>query len=91
MRRGNGGRFYSGKVDFEETRGGRRMAPIHFLCLQIFSASMNLVQVTTVENALEDDMLDATSSTIGGRHCMQGFCQRSTLGLHMLLAASLKI
>ena len=55
------------------------MAPIHFLCLQIFSASMNLVHVTAVENTFEEDTLDATtSSTNRSRHCMHRFCRRST-------------
>ena len=70
------------------------MAPIHFLCSQIFSAGMNLVQhATAVENTFEDDALDATtldatttSSTNGSRHCMHRFCRRrSTLGLYVLL------
>ena len=42
-----------GKVDFEETKRWRRMAPIHFLCWQIFSASMNVVHATAVENTFE--------------------------------------
>ena len=65
------------------------MAPIHFLCSQIFSAGMNLVQhATAVENTFEDDTLDATTldATNGSRHCMHRFCRRrSTLGLYVLL------
>ena len=49
------------------------MAPIHFLCSQIFSAGMNLVQhATAVENTFEDDTLDDIMTQFQHRHQQTG-------------------